>query len=188
MESWALLDSGVDSKMGAIIHRTWRTVERGKRKVNFPIGCIRRSANTFHACVHVPYEPRFHWKNHFHMERERIRKQVDCLPLHRSRPTPNPGAWIRVKSNVVGHLATTTLIVMDGCSLPIDLTSFGGTIIMAASPSLYVKNLKDAVIISYRKRITMSAPSKDEARAIAASIGVEVDVVESNFCLIQWVV
>ena len=44
-----------------------------------------------------------------------------------------------VKETLAEHMATTDLIIMDGCSLPINLTGFRGTLIMAASPSLYVK-------------------------------------------------
>ena len=91
------------------------------------------------------------------------------------------GLFGKVKENMVGHMATTTLIVMDGCSLPINLTGFRGTVIMAASPSLYVKNMEDAIIISNRKSFTMPALSKEEALAIAAMIGVAEDVVKTNF-------
>ena len=52
---------------------------------------------------------------------------------------------------------------------------------MAASPSLYVMNMEDSVIISNRKSLTMPALSEEEALAIAAMIGVAEDVVKTYF-------
>ena len=91
------------------------------------------------------------------------------------------GVFGKVKENLAEHMTTTTLIAMDGCSLPINLTGFRGTVIMAASPSLYVKNMQDSFIISNRKSFTMPALSEEEALAIAAIIGVTGDVVKTNF-------
>lgn len=91
------------------------------------------------------------------------------------------GFFEELKEKLEEHMASTTLIVMDGCSLPLTLCDFRGTIIIAAPPNLYVKNLEDSVIISNLKSLTMPALGEDEALAIAAIIGVEQDVVKTNF-------
>jgi hypothetical protein len=69
---------------------------------------------------------------------------------------------------------------MDGCSLPLNLEGFKGTIIMAASPSLYVKNMEDSVINTRRTSFTMPALSEEEALRIGSLIGVEQDIVKTN--------
>ena len=69
---------------------------------------------------------------------------------------------------------------MDGCSLPVDLEEFTGKIVMAASPSLYIKNIEAAVFINRRKAYTMPALSEEKALAIATLIGIPHDVVKTN--------
>jgi hypothetical protein len=59
------------------------------------------------------------------------------------------GQYNRVRISLEEHLPSLDLIVMDGCSMPFDLAGFKGTVVVAASPSLYVKNLKNAMIDHY---------------------------------------
>eukprot|EP00978_Attheya_sp_CCMP212_P013568 scaffold34053_cov29-Attheya_sp.AAC.1 len=80
------------------------------------------------------------------------------------------GNFRTVQDQLDTHMSTTKLIVMDGCSLPLHLAKFKGTVLMAASPSLYVKNLEDAVIITRRKSFTMPALSDEEAVCIGDMI------------------
>jgi hypothetical protein len=73
------------------------------------------------------------------------------------------------------HLPSLDLIVMDGCSMPFNLA---GTVVVAASHSLYVKNLKDAMFDHYT--LTMPPLEDQEALAIGKMLGVEESVVLDN--------
>lgn len=90
------------------------------------------------------------------------------------------GTFRQVQDELNGHLPTASLVVMDGCALPINLEGFKGTILMAASPSLYLKNIEDSVIINRRKSFTMPALSEEEALGIGSLIGVDQDIVKTN--------
>lgn len=70
---------------------------------------------------------------------------------------------------------------MDGCSLSISLADFCGTIIIAASPSLYVENLERAVVNTNCKSFSMPALSEEEALDIAKMIGVEEKICVFGF-------
>jgi hypothetical protein len=76
------------------------------------------------------------------------------------------------------NLPSLDLIVMDGCSMPFDLAEFKGTVVVAASPSLFVKNLKDAMIDHYT--LIMPPLEDQEALAIGKMLGVEEHVVLDN--------
>ena len=90
------------------------------------------------------------------------------------------GTYSAVRNNLVEELPSLDLIVMDGCSMPfVNVEKFNGTVLVAASPGLYVKNLKDAIF--YHRDFVMPSLHKEEARSIASMIGVPEDVVEENF-------
>lgn len=89
------------------------------------------------------------------------------------------GEYANVANDLKKHLPKMGLIIMDGCSMPCDLTGFKGTLIVAGSPSLYVKNLIDAIYDHFM--VTMPALLADEAREIADIIGVDKAVVENNW-------
>jgi hypothetical protein len=59
-------------------------------------------------------------------------------------------------------LASVEVIIMDGCSMPIDLEGFfTGVVIVAACPSQYRKNLQDSI---HRYHLFIMPPvEKDEA-------------------------
>jgi hypothetical protein len=90
------------------------------------------------------------------------------------------GRFRAVQDQLNAHLPTTILIVMDGCAVPLDLENYKGTILMAASPSLYIKNIENAVIISRRRYYTIPALSQEEAFGIGSQIGVDQDIVKAN--------
>jgi hypothetical protein len=69
---------------------------------------------------------------------------------------------------------------MDGCSLPLNLEICKATILMAASPSLYIRNIENAVIIGRRRRYTIPALTEPEALGIASVIGVDHEIVKTN--------
>lgn len=90
------------------------------------------------------------------------------------------GIYRDVQNELDQHLPTTGLVVMDGCSLPLHLELYKGTILMASSPSLYIKNIEDSVIIGRRKYYTIPALVESEALEIASLIGVEHKIVKAN--------
>lgn len=92
------------------------------------------------------------------------------------------GTFRQVQDELNAHMSaeSASLVVMDGCALPINLEGFKGTILMAASPSLYWKNIEDSVIINRRKSFTMPALSEEEALKIGSLIGIDHDIVRTN--------
>mmetsp|Transcript_21074 Transcript_21074/g.58371 ORF Transcript_21074/g.58371 Transcript_21074/m.58371 type:complete len:541 (+) Transcript_21074:42-1664(+) len=90
------------------------------------------------------------------------------------------GDFRQIRKELKEQTTTASLIVMDGCSLPISLEKFKGKILIAASPSLYIKNIEDAVFINRRKSYTMPALNEEEALAIASLIGISHDIVKTN--------
>jgi ABC-type dipeptide/oligopeptide/nickel transport system ATPase subunit len=90
------------------------------------------------------------------------------------------GSFQKVQDQLEEHMPTTSLIVMDGCSLPLTLETCKATILMAASPSLYIKNIEDAVSIGRRINYTIPALTKPEALGIASVLGVDHKIVETN--------
>lgn len=104
--------------------------------------------------------------------------EVECHVMRNGITVIN-GKYSSVRDNLKEHLPQIKLIIMDGCSMPFDLTGFTGILIVAASPSLYVKNLSDAIFDHFM--VTMPALEVGEALDIAKIIGVEKAVVRSNF-------
>jgi len=71
------------------------------------------------------------------------------------------------------------VIIMDGCSMAFDLEHFTGTVIVAAPPSQFTKNLEDEIM---RKRwFTVPPLEKNEAIEMAEKINVPEDIVEENY-------
>ena len=89
------------------------------------------------------------------------------------------GMYENVRNNLMEYLPKIGLIIMDGCSMPFALTGFTGILIIAGSPSLYVKNLIDGIFDNFM--ITMPALLLDEAKEIADIIGVDKAVVDQNW-------
>lgn len=85
-----------------------------------------------------------------------------------------------VQDRVDEYMSKVTLIVMDGCSMPIDFveTGFKGLILVAASPSLYVKNLQDAIMNHFS--FTMPPTREDEAFTMAKLLDIDKEVVREN--------
>jgi hypothetical protein len=88
------------------------------------------------------------------------------------------GRYSDVKRELVGKLPSIDLIIMDGCSMPFSLEGFTGTVLVAASPSLFVRNLKNSIID--QSILTMPPLEEQEALAIGKMIGVEESVVKKN--------
>ena len=88
------------------------------------------------------------------------------------------GSYGDVRNNLVTVLPKMDLLIMDGCSMPFDLSGFTGTLVVAGSPSLYVKNLIDAIIDHYM--LTMPPLLDEEAFEIGDILGVDKSVVREN--------
>jgi hypothetical protein len=86
------------------------------------------------------------------------------------------GSYSDVRPELVGKLPSLDLIVLDGWSMPFNLERFTGTVLVAASPSLFVNNLKNAIIDQCI--LTMPPLEEQEALAIGKMIGVEESVVK----------
>lgn len=83
-----------------------------------------------------------------------------------------------VQNEVQKIIPKLSLIVMDGCSMPVSLALFTGAVIVAASPSLYVKNLEDEIF--FHRYFTMPPADEEEAKAMAKIVGVTEEVVLEN--------
>jgi hypothetical protein len=86
------------------------------------------------------------------------------------------GGYSDVARELIGKLPRLDFIIMDGCSMPFSLERFTGTVLVAAPPSLFVKNLKNAIIDHCT--LTMPPLEEQEALAIGKMIGVEESVVK----------
>lgn len=87
-------------------------------------------------------------------------------------------------SDVKGQLNETQskldLILMDGCSMHfVNTEVFHGTIVVAASPSLYVKNLQDAIFM--HRTFIMPGCDPSEGLKIAEMLGVEKKIIRENY-------
>jgi hypothetical protein len=89
------------------------------------------------------------------------------------------GKYSQLSPQVEEMMASISLIVMDGCSVPLKLDGFKGMIIVAASPSLYVKNIMDAIFDHVL--LTMPVLEAEAAKRIAAIVGVKEQIVMENF-------
>lgn len=92
------------------------------------------------------------------------------------------GDYKTVRQTVKENLSKVDMIVMDGCSMHIDLSDAGfkGLILVAASPSLYVKNLQDGIPTNHFS-FTMPPIPNEEAFMMADIIGVDRSIIEENF-------
>lgn len=89
------------------------------------------------------------------------------------------GSYGDVRKYLLTYLSKMDLIIMDGCSMPFDLSGFTGTLVVAGPPSLYVKNLIDAIIDHYM--LTMPPLLDEEAFEIGDMLGVDESVVREKF-------
>ena len=89
------------------------------------------------------------------------------------------GCFPDVRQKLSNLLGSLQLVVMDGCTVPMDLTEFQGVLIVAAPPSLYAKNIENAVFDTLY--LTMPAVEEDDALAMAKMLGVDERVVLDNF-------
>jgi hypothetical protein len=89
------------------------------------------------------------------------------------------GKYSQLAPQVEEIMASINLIVMDGCSVPLDLEGFKGMILVAASPSLYVKNIMDEIFDHVL--LTMPVLEAEAAKRIAAIVGVKEEIVIENF-------
>ncbi|KAL3910705.1 MAG: hypothetical protein SGILL_007587, partial [Bacillariaceae sp.] len=88
------------------------------------------------------------------------------------------GNYGDVRNQLEKYFPNIDLIIMDGCSMPFDLSKFTGTVVVAGSPSLYVKNLIDSIIDHYL--LTMPPLLDGEALEIGNMLGVDESVVREN--------
>lgn len=89
------------------------------------------------------------------------------------------GTYRIVEEELESQLPNLDLIVMDGCSMQfVDVEVFKGVVIVAALPSLYVKNLKDAIFWHYD--FTMPPIEDEEAFEIAGMLGIPNDIINEN--------
>lgn len=91
-----------------------------------------------------------------------VQDQVKCIIRVDGKVTE--GNYANVRDDVDACLSELDVLIMDGCSMHFDLADFAGLVIMAASPSLYVKNVIDAIM--NHTLLTMPPLDKDEAIAI----------------------
>lgn len=85
------------------------------------------------------------------------------------------------KEEIKRTLSNLDLIFMDGCSMRINLDGFKGVVVLSASPSQYVKNMKDGVGTGRYEIYTMPPVSRDEAMEMADLLEVDKSIVEDNF-------
>ena len=76
-------------------------------------------------------------------------------------------------------LAQLDGLFYDGCSMSFSLESFFGIVFVSASPSLYTKNLQDA-LFNYR-RLCMPTWSRTESIACGKILGIDDDSVRENY-------
>jgi hypothetical protein len=71
------------------------------------------------------------------------------------------------------------VIIMDDCSVTIDLETFTGVVIVAAAPSQFTKNLKRAIFRS--REFCMPPVERDESIEMGKQLKVDAEIVEDNF-------
>jgi hypothetical protein len=104
---------------------------------------------------------------------------VECQVWENGKLTLS-GFFRQVQNELKERMPTTSLIVMDSCSPPLSLETCKATILMAASPSFYIRNIENAVIIGRQRHYTIPALTEPEALGIASVIGVDHDIVKTN--------
>ena len=105
--------------------------------------------------------------------------EIECVVWYRG-VQQFKGTYGAVKEKLKAEQGKLNLILMDGCSMTfVDVEAFEGTILISASPSLYVKNLKDAIF--NHRTLIMPAYSETEAISTANILGVDADIVKENF-------
>ena len=97
------------------------------------------------------------------------------------------GKYAHVKGQLNHVQQKLDLILMDGCSMHfVNTEMFHGTIVIAASPSLYVKNLQDAIFM--HRTLIMPGWDESEGLKIAEMLGVEEETVKENFSYMNGIV
>ena len=88
------------------------------------------------------------------------------------------GKYDNVRNESDKYIPNIDLIIMDGCSMPFDLSRFTGTVVVAVSPGLYVNNLIDSIVDHYL--LTMPPVLDEEALEIGNMLGVDESVVRGK--------
>ena len=104
--------------------------------------------------------------------------EVDCS-LWLDGTIAIKGKFADVKGDIRKSLSKVSLIILDGCSLPLGFQGFRGLVVLSASPSQYVKNLQDH--IQDHVAFTMPSVPFDESMEIADHLQVDRSMVEDNF-------
>lgn len=88
------------------------------------------------------------------------------------------GYYGSVQNQLEKYFPNIDLIIMDGCSMPFDTCKFKGTLVVAGTPSLYVKNLINSIFDHYV--LTMPPLLDQEALEMGSMLGVDESVVREN--------
>lgn len=89
------------------------------------------------------------------------------------------GKYSQIAPQVEEIITSINLIVMDGCTVPLHLEGFKGMIIVAASPSPYVKTIMNKIVDHVL--LTMPVLDAESAKRIAVIAGVEEEIAMENF-------
>ena len=77
------------------------------------------------------------------------------------------------------HVVKLDALFMDGCSMSFSLEQFYGIVFVAASPSVYTKNLRDA--LAFYRTLCMPTWSRKESMELGNMLGIEEDRVNDNY-------
>lgn len=83
------------------------------------------------------------------------------------------------RRNLDSHLSKLDAMFMDGCSMSFSIENFYGIIIVAVSPCVYTKNLRDA--ITFYRNLCMPTWSRNEANELGNMLGIDEGCVNDNF-------
>eukprot|EP00978_Attheya_sp_CCMP212_P019038 scaffold52857_cov33-Attheya_sp.AAC.2 len=86
---------------------------------------------------------------------------VTCF-ISKNGSTILEGEYKHVNKQLKGILSDVEVIIMDGCSLGLDLSKFTGTVIIATSPSQYTRNLEQEIFNTK----TLMMPPLDGTEAV----------------------
>jgi hypothetical protein len=84
------------------------------------------------------------------------------------------------------HMRSLEVIIMDGCSMTFSLEEFDGLVLVAASPCLYTRNLRQAIL----RNVVLYMPtwSMAEGLQLAQILDVDPVTVEENFLYMEGIV
>jgi hypothetical protein len=104
--------------------------------------------------------------------------RVRCF-ISKNGSTILEGVFKDVDKHLEVALSDVEVIIMDGCSLGLDLCKFTGTVIIAASPSQYTRNLEREIFNT--EKLMMPPLDGTEAVAMGLKLGVEKAIIQENF-------